>query len=374
MQASEKDREFMRPHREGQGHESGSEQEGQRLSPVAAELEKELERLDKFDPEAHEGKIESISDVLVPLNEDLKDVTSEELRNSRFFNEYRDYEHLERRRQEDLKYYRKVESERYANIDLAAKLYQDSEYSKAQQELMQLLQDKMDPNAPQGKEKAKFFVAKLQEHLKNQVGSLKIDDVTVAKIEELFLTRKMVTNQELAARQYSDELRIEERVAPSIDEYQDPEYIPRDSFKERPISFEDYNLYILSLYVEQNNLELYPSVEEAETVESVFSDEEIESYGVGKHRDKTYYEQAIISRREQLTEYLGLESVQHSLDAFSLEDLYRSRGYEGLDTDLKSFELILGSLQQESSSLEARLEEQYKVIMKHKGINHDANP
>lgn len=67
-------------------------------------------------------------------------------------------------------------------------------------------------------------------------------------------------------------------------------------------------------------------------------------------------------RKSSLLTGVGLEGVQLSYDIFQIKDLYRQKGYEGLDQELKSFELVLESLQEESSTLKARLDAQYKEL------------
>jgi hypothetical protein len=86
-----------------------------------------------------------------------------------------------------------------------------------------------------------MFVSKLSQLIKSNTANLKIDDGTVAKIEELFINRKNANDYDIVKESHRQENINDEKVAPSLSEYKSPEYLPgRDTFKDEPISFDEY--------------------------------------------------------------------------------------------------------------------------------------
>ena len=108
---------------------------------------------------------------------------------------------LARHRQEDIEYLRNIEKEIASIPKDMAEEYRSTQSAKLQQELINILRDKVGTD---DRDKARVFVNKLSLLANNN--NLKIDEITQTKLYQLFAERKQITDEEVFQGQIDAEI------------------------------------------------------------------------------------------------------------------------------------------------------------------------
>jgi hypothetical protein len=81
---------------------------------------------------------------------------------------------------------------------------------------------------------------KLRQAVNSNTTTLKIDEPTLYKLEQLFVEGKTLSNVEVFKEAHKQENLIDEKIVASYTEYKDENYIPRDTFKDLPLDPTEY--------------------------------------------------------------------------------------------------------------------------------------
>lgn len=103
------------------------------------------------------------------------------------------------------------------------------------------------------------------------------------------MNRRVTTDKDFFAAGMREEMLTDEKIKPSLSDYKGTDYIPgKDTFKDEPVPFEDYEQYIVQAMVEANNLEHFHEEDNMEHPAVVIDSEEDE-YAIDHVQEEEFF-------------------------------------------------------------------------------------